>query len=77
MEDQDMWRLAGQIPKEWYAADTMALEKLVKTLTERRGAVRDLIGAFRDSVRNPFPAWLDRSSFPKASILHSLHVSVR
>jgi len=57
MEDQVVWGLAAEIPPEWYGGNRNELETLVRSLIRRRGAVRDLIGAFRDSGRNPFPAW--------------------
>jgi len=57
MEHQIVWGLAREIPPEWYGGERNELETLVVNLLRRRGAVRDLIGAFRASVRNPFPAW--------------------
>jgi hypothetical protein len=33
------------------------LTELVEAIVERRSKVRDLIRAFRDSSRQPFPAW--------------------
>jgi hypothetical protein len=53
----DIWRCAGQIPPEWYAFDHDALDQLVESLYERRGIIRGLIQAFRESTRNPFPKW--------------------
>jgi hypothetical protein len=53
----DLWRCAERIPPEWYEHDSCALEKLVETLYDRRTKIRDLITAFRDSSRNPFPNW--------------------
>ncbi len=53
----DLWRCAESIPPEWYGWDSAALEQLVETLQERRAKIRDLIAAFRDSSRNPFPNW--------------------
>ncbi len=49
--------IAGEIPPEWAGHDWPALEKLVETIVERRAKVRELIAAFRDSSRQPFPAW--------------------
>ena len=49
--------IAGEIPPEW-CDDWGALEKLVNTIIERCSKVRDLITAFGDSSRNPFPAWI-------------------
>jgi hypothetical protein len=57
MEEQVIFRLAEEIPPGWYGGEWNALEKLVGTLISRRGMVRDLIGAFRDSPRRPFPEW--------------------
>lgn len=48
--------IAGQIPPEW-CDDWEGLKKLVETIVQRRSKVRELIAAFRDSSRNPFPAW--------------------
>jgi hypothetical protein len=53
----DLWRCAESIPPEWYDFNTAALERLVETLDMRRKRIRDLIAAFRDSPRNPFPNW--------------------
>jgi hypothetical protein len=49
--------IAGDIPPEWTGNDWDALEKLVQAVVERRSKVRDLITAFRNSTRQPFPAW--------------------
>jgi len=57
MEEQVMWRLAKEIPPEWYGGEWSSLERLVLDLICRRGLVRGLVGAFRDSVRHPFPEW--------------------
>jgi hypothetical protein len=53
----DIWRCADSIPPEWYGNDHAALETLVETLYERRLKIRDLITAFRESSRQPFPNW--------------------
>lgn len=52
--------IAGDIPPEW-CDNWEGLNALVETIIQRRSKVRDLISAFRDSSRNPFPAWI-RSS---------------
>jgi hypothetical protein len=49
--------IAGGIPPEWTGNDWDALEKLVAAIIERRSRVRELITAFRNSSRQPFPAW--------------------
>jgi hypothetical protein len=49
--------IAGAVPPEWTGNDWGALEKLVEKIVERRSKVRELITAFRNSSRQPFPAW--------------------
>jgi len=58
MNEDIIWRAAGEIPPEWYGSDWGALEKLGCSLLERRARVRELITRFRDSPRCPFPRWL-------------------
>ena len=53
----DIWRCADAIPPEWYGHDHDALQALVETLYQRRLKIRDLITAFRESSRQPFPNW--------------------
>jgi len=57
LEAQRVWEIAETIPPEWYEGDMDVLERLVERLIERRGQVRDLITAFRNSSRQPFPNW--------------------
>jgi hypothetical protein len=52
-----MWEIAEGIPPEWYGGDLGTIERLMEQMLARRGRVRDLIGAFRDSNREPFPNW--------------------
>jgi hypothetical protein len=59
MEGDALWDIVNRIPPEWYESDSDELEKLIKTLIERRVAVRELIEAFRTSPRRPFPAWVE------------------
>jgi hypothetical protein len=54
----DLWRCAEQIPPEWYEYDHEALKRVVESLDQRRSIIRDLIRAFRESTRDPFPNWL-------------------
>ncbi|MGC2695777.1 MAG: HipA family kinase [Candidatus Angelobacter sp.] len=49
--------IAETIPPEWTGNDWDALEKLVQEIIDRRSKVRELITAFRNSSRQPFPAW--------------------
>ena len=62
-----LWRIAEIVPPEWYGGDPTHLEVLVETLLARRSRVRELIGSFRDSNREPFPYWNKRSNVPVAS----------
>jgi len=57
MKEHAMWRLAMEIPPEWYGGALHELERLVAHLIFRRGNVRDLIEVFRLSPRRPFPEW--------------------
>lgn len=57
MRPEVLWRVAEQVPPEWYAYDTPALEQLMEQMIVRRSRVRELVAAFRDSDRNPFPLW--------------------
>jgi hypothetical protein len=57
MDDGVVWRAAESIPPEWYEQDSEGLERLVDQLMGRRARVRELIAAFRDSDRQPFPQW--------------------
>ena len=54
---QTAWGIAEMIPPEWYGGDLSALEVLVERLLVRRERVRELIVAFRESARRPFPNW--------------------
>jgi hypothetical protein len=53
----ELWRLAKGMPEDWYQCDSAGLARLIDTLYRRRSLVRDLITAFRNSSRNPFPNW--------------------
>lgn len=53
----DLWKIATEIPSEWYQHDTEALSRLIERLYKRRLAVRELIDKFRTSGSNPFPKW--------------------
>jgi hypothetical protein len=70
------WAIAETIPPEWYGGDLSALEVLLERLLVRRARVRELIVAFRESARHPFPNWgveaqdVLRSSFPGQRWMH-------
>jgi hypothetical protein len=57
MHVDQIWRIAAEIPAEWYEFDTAGLGRLVEALYNRRSAIRALITAFRQSSRTPFPKW--------------------
>jgi hypothetical protein len=59
IEEGIVWDVAECIPPEWYASESDELERLARTLIERRRNVRELIEAFRISPRHPFPNWLE------------------
>jgi hypothetical protein len=64
----DLWTCASQMPREWYQGDRDGLSRLIETMRKRRSSIRDLITAFRDSTRNPFPNWTDAPSVVPAAI---------
>jgi hypothetical protein len=57
MEAAELWRVAELVPPEWYGGDFAEMERLMEQLLARRGRVRELIVAFRESGREPFPNW--------------------
>ena len=59
MDEAVVWGAAGEIPPEWYGGEWDELDALAGSLIERRGMVRELIEAFRVSMRRPFPGWLE------------------
>jgi len=59
--------IAGTVPPEWAGNDLDDLRKLTETIVERRSKVRELITAFRNSTRQPFPAWGERAAIHEAS----------
>jgi hypothetical protein len=58
--------IADEIPCEWYG-ERDELQRLLDSLLERRSKVRQLIGDFRTSSRNPFPNWTVKRSTPCAT----------
>jgi hypothetical protein len=57
VEPVDVWRCAECVPPEWYEFDHGGLQRIVESIHQRRTIIRDLITAFRNSTRNPFPNW--------------------
>ena len=54
---EGLWKIAEGIPPEWYGGDLGVIECLMEMLLKRRSRVRELIGQFRESNREPFPNW--------------------
>jgi hypothetical protein len=54
---EKLWAIAEAVPPEWYGGDLADIERLMEALLARRGRLRELIAAFRDSDREPFPFW--------------------
>lgn len=60
-EAAKLWAIAEAVPPEWYGGDLRTIERLMETMLVRRGRVRELITAFRESAREPFPKWGSRT----------------
>jgi hypothetical protein len=54
---EELWRIAEEVPPEWYGGDSRCIERLMEMLLQRKTRVRELIEQFRDSDRRPFPQW--------------------
>jgi hypothetical protein len=54
---EDLWKIVEEIPPEWYGGDMRVIECLMEVLLKRRSRVKELIGQFRESNREPFPNW--------------------
>jgi hypothetical protein len=57
IDAQAVWRIAEEVPPEWYGGDVSEMEQLIEKLLARRGRVRELIVQFRESARRPMPKW--------------------
>ena len=58
MDPAAIYGCAEEIPPEWYGGDWDQMSKVLNALVERRVRVRELILAFRNSSRQPFPNWV-------------------
>jgi len=56
MQPDTLWAIAEVVPPEWYG-DPSELEAMLDVMLKRRSRVRELVTAFRESSRNPFPNW--------------------
>ena len=63
---EEIRSIAGEIPPEWNN-DWEASQGLVEAIIGRRAKVRELITAFRNSTRQPFPAWEEQPAELKKS----------
>jgi len=50
--------IAKAIPPEWYEFDSESLHRLLEQLDSRRGRVRELLWAVRESAPLAFPKWI-------------------
>ena len=57
MDPAVIHEIAGAVPPAWTGNDWGEMERLAAAIVERRSKVRELITAFRDSTRQPFPSW--------------------
>jgi hypothetical protein len=59
MDNAELWKLTEGLPEDWWSRYGSAsdLARLIEALHQRRSSIRDLITAFRNSTRNPFPNW--------------------
>ena len=57
MPADTVWAAANEIPPEWYGGNLDDMEALVEKLLARRSRIRELIEAFGNSDRKPFPKW--------------------
>jgi len=59
MDSTELWALTEGMPEDWWSRYGSAgdLARLIATLHQRRSSIRDLITAFHNSTRSPFPNW--------------------
>jgi hypothetical protein len=57
MPAETVWAAANDVPPEWYGGNPSEMEALVEKLLARRSRIRELIGAFGNSDRKPYPKW--------------------
>jgi hypothetical protein len=60
LNKDEIWEVGSAIPPAWYGGSWNELEALLRKLIERQTIVRELILAFRESPRCPFPEWVSR-----------------
>ena len=57
MPAETIWETANIVPPEWYGGDQAEMEALVEKLIKRQSRIRELVEAFGNSDRKPFPKW--------------------
>jgi hypothetical protein len=57
MPAETIWEVANTVPAEWYGGDQAEMEALVEKLLKRQSRIRELVEAFGNSDRRPFPKW--------------------
>ena len=57
LESEKIWQAAESVPPEWYGGVINDMRQLVEVLLRRRTRITELIKAFRNSSRAPFPRW--------------------
>ncbi len=57
LDRADIWRMALEVPAQWYKNDATALDRLIETLTERCSILPELINVFRTSTYGRFLNW--------------------
>jgi hypothetical protein len=57
MPAERIWEIANLVPPEWYGGDQAEMEALVEKLIRRQSRIRELVEAFGNSDRKPFPKW--------------------
>jgi HipA-like kinase len=59
-----LWKIAAEIPEEWYEHDSGSLMWLIEALHARRTRIQEFVTSFRNSTRRPFPNWTDKQDRP-------------
>jgi len=57
MAAETVWEAANEVPPEGYGGDQSEMEALAAKLLARQSRIRELIEAFGNSDRRPFPKW--------------------
>lgn len=59
LREHVVWKLANEIPSEWWGSARHELETMVSELIARRHKIRALIESLRQSQSRSFPLWND------------------